>query len=191
MSFAKTTVLAMTVVGFFGAASSARSSVPLVLPRVTIGHYNGNTGVNLLQWDLTNGDVPAATVAGAPPAPTVFGPLVGNADNAKCVVGDTWGPILVNTGICGVGPGVAVVRLKTTVFNGPTITPPGCTSEILITGNTLGSLTVNHSGGSINIPNQTIPTSALGAPWAAQVTQRGPGGYKLSSALYGVVDACF
>ena len=37
----------------------------------------------------------AATVAGAPPAPTPFGPIVGNLDNAKCVVGDTWGPILL------------------------------------------------------------------------------------------------
>jgi hypothetical protein len=191
MSFARTITLASAVVCFFGTSFNARAIEPVALsPRATINHYNGNAGINSALWSLTNGDVPAATVAGAPPAPTVFGPLVGNADNAKCVVGDSWGPILVNTG-CGIGPGIAIIRLKTTAFNGPTVALPGCTSELLITGNALGSITVNHTGGPINVPNQPIPASALGASWAAQATRRSSGGLKLSSTIYGVVDACF
>ena len=191
MSFARTTALGAAVVCFFGASSSARSIEPgAPAPRATIGHYNGNTGINIRLWDLGNGDIPAATVAGAPPAPTVFGPLVGNADNAKCVVGSTWGPIL-SVGGCGIGPGDAIIRLKTTVFNGPSLALPGCAGELLITGTALGSVTASHAGGAINVPNQPIPAAALGAPWAAQAIVRGPGGLQLTSALYGVVDTCF
>jgi len=191
MSFARTAALGAAVACFFGASSSARLSAPRALaPRATIGHYNGNTGINIRLWDLSNGDIPAATVAGVPPAPTVFGPLVGNADNAKCVVGNSWGPIL-SVGGCGIGPGDAVIRLKTTVFNGPIVALPGCAGELLTTGNTLGSVIATHAGGAINVPNQSIPAAALGAPWAAQATVRGPGGLQLTSAIYGVVDACF
>jgi len=164
-----------------------------VSPRATIGHYNGNTGVNTPLWDLANGDVPLVVVAAAPPAPVAFGPLVGNADNAKAVAGQSWGPIL-NIGTCSVGPGLAVIRLRPTAFNGPSmVLPGGCISEVLQTGTLLGLINAPHAGVTCNVPNQLIPTSAVGSSWSAQATVRAPapGGMELSSVIYGVVDVCF
>src|SRR5262245_37147783 len=82
MSFHRPVVLAAVVVSLCSASSSTRlAATPAPSPRATIGHYNGDAGINIRLWSSTNGDVPPATIAGAPPAPTVFGPLVGNADN--------------------------------------------------------------------------------------------------------------
>jgi hypothetical protein len=185
-------VLAGGVVCTFGAFSSARLSAPLPpTPRATIAHYNGNTGVNTPLWDLTNGDVPPVFVGAACPPAAAFGPLVGNADNAKAVVGSTWGPIL-NIGTCATGVGAAIIRLRTNCINGPTVTLPGCTGELLIAGTLIATLNVPHNGIICNVPNQPIPTSAVGAPWAVQAQVRGSsGGVELSSTIYGVVDVCF
>jgi hypothetical protein len=183
-------LLAAVVVCLFGASSSARLTPPS--PRATIGHYNGNTGANTPLWSVANGDVPAAFVGAACPAAAAFGPLVGNADNAKAVAGQTWGPIL-NIGTCATGPGVAIVRLRTSCINGPSLTFPGpCTGEVLIGGTSLTTINVVHGGATANVPNMPIPTSAVGAAWAAQALVRGmSGGVELSSAIYGVVDVCF
>ena len=187
----------------FALATSAAAALALPLtpicaptpPRALIGHYNGNLGINTPLWDLTNGDVPAAVVAAAPPAAAVFGPVTGNADNAKAVVGQQWGPIL-NIGTCATGPGAVILRLRTAPINGPSTTLPGCVSEILIGGTQLGQVTAPHNGVICNIPNQLIPASALGSSWAAQATVRGAttagtAAIELSSALYGVVGLGF
>jgi hypothetical protein len=165
-------------------------------PRALIGHYNGNLGINTPLWDLTNGDVPAAVVAAAPPAPVVFGAIFGNLDNAKAVVGQQWGPIL-NIGTCAGGPGAVVVRMRTTCINGPNTTLlGGCVSEILNGGALLGLINAPHNGVISNIPNQLIPAAALGSSWAAQAlvrgaTTAGTPAIELSSALYGVVGLGF
>lgn len=165
-------------------------------PRALIGHYNGNLGINTPLWDLTNGDLPAAVVAAAPPAAAVFGPVFGNLDNAKAVVGQMWGPIL-NIGTCAQGPGAVVVRMRATCINGPNTTLLGpCVSEILTGGAQLGQITAPHNGVFSNIPNQLIPASTLGTSWAAQAlvrgqTSAGTGAMELSSALYGVVGLAF
>jgi len=166
-------------------------------PQALIGHYNGNLGINTPLWDLTNGDVPAAVVAAAPPAPAVFGPAFGNLDNAKAVVGQQWGPIL-DIGTCAGGPfGGVVVRMRATCINGPNATLLGpCVSEILNGGTQLGQINATHNGVISNIPNQLIPASALGVSWAAQAlvrgqTTAGTAALELSSALYGVVGLAF
>jgi hypothetical protein len=178
----------------FIATSTHARLAPLepLTPRATIGHYNGNLGINTPVWNVTNGDVPAAVTGAACPAPAIFGPLVGNPDNAKTVGGQTWGPIL-DIGTCTAGIGAGVVYMRTGCFNGPTLTlTGGCMSELLITGGSLAVLQVPHNGVILNIPNQLIPLSAIGAPWAAQVLVRGTSGTaELSTVLYGVVDACF
>jgi hypothetical protein len=182
-------VLAAAVSTFFGASSNARLAP--VVPRATIGHYNGNAAVNTPLWSLVNGDIPAAFVGAAPPLAAPFGPVIGNADNAKCVGGNTWGPIL-NIGTCVTGPGVAIIKLRTTCINGPTIALPGCLGEILISGNLVGTITANHLGVFCNVPNQPVPLTAVGASWSAQATVRGTsGGLELSSAIYGLIDVCF
>ena len=169
---------------------------PLAPPRATIGHYNGNAGINTPLWDLTNGDVPAAVIAAAPPAPGVFGPTVGNADNAKAVVGQQWGPIL-NIGTCAAGPGAAVIRLRSASISGPNVTLlGGCVSQVLIGGVQFGQITAPHNGVFCNVPNQLVPPGALGSTWAAQAVVRGAnsagvGAIELSSALYGVVGLAF
>ena len=160
-------------------------------PRATIGHYNGNLGINTPQWSLANGDVPLATIAAAPPAALAFGPLVGNIDNAKAVGGQSWGPIL-NIGTCVTGLGAGIVYLRTTAINGPNSTFGPCTSEILMGGPILAQLTVPHNGSILDIPSQPVPLAAVGSSWVAQVAVRGSvAGIELSSALYGVVDVCF
>lgn len=172
--------------------SATPPAPPALTPRALIGHYNGNLGINTPQWSLLNGDVPPATVAGLPPAPVVFGPLVGNLDNAKAVGGQTWGPIL-NIGTCATGAGAGIVFLRSTVVNGPNTTFGVCTSEILMAGPIIAQLQVPHAGGTLNIPNQAVPLAAVGSPWVCQVLVRGSVvvGTELSSALYGVVDVCF
>jgi hypothetical protein len=174
--------------------STSARLVPLVplTPRATIAHYNGNTGVNTPLWNVANGDVPAVVTGAACPAPAIFGPLVGNLDNAKAVVGQPWGPIL-DIGTCATGIGAGVVYMRTSCINGPSVAlPGGCPGELLITGNQLAVLQVPHNGVILNVPNMPIPTSALGLPWAMQALVRGTsGGAELSSVLYGVVDVCF
>jgi len=183
------------------AALAAALAAPLVRveppaafsPRATIAHYNGATGINIPQWDLTNGDVPLVVVAPGCPAPTIFGPTTGNADNAKAVGGQTWGPIL-NLGPCVTGPGVALVRLRPSCINGPSGTlPGGCPGQLLIAGAQIGSLTAQHNGVTCNVPNQAVPLAAIGASWAAQATisEFGTIRRELSTVIYGVVDACF
>lgn len=173
------------------AAPAPAAPAPLS-PRALIGHYNGNAGINTAQWSLVNGDVPAPVVAGVPPAPTVFGPLVGNADNAKAVGGQTWGPIL-NIGTCATGAGAGIVYLRSTAINGPNTTFGVCTSEVLMGGPIIAQLTVPHGGAFLNVPNQPVPLAAVGSPWVCQVLVRGSVvvGTELSTALYGVVDVCF
>lgn len=168
---------------------------PLVAfsPRATIAHYDGAAGVNSPLWDLTNGDVPLVVVSPSCPVPTVFGPTFPNADNAKAVGGQPWGPIL-NLGPCVTNPGVAVINLRLACANGPTFTlPGGCLGQILTAGTQLGTLIVPHNGLICNVPSQTVPLSAIGAPWCAQATIRefGTVRLELSSVIYGVVDACF
>jgi hypothetical protein len=154
-------------------------------------HYNGNAAVNTPLWSLANGDIPAATVGLACPPDVAFGPLVGNADNAKVVVGSTWGPIL-NIGTCAVGPGAVAFSLRPTCVNGPTLTMPGgCPGELLILGVVFASMVVAHGGVTCNIPNQPVPASALGLSWACQGFVRTATGSELSSVIYGVVDVCF
>ena len=186
--FTLSSFLVLTALG----ALRAEPPAPFT-PRATIGHYNGNTGVNTPLWSGVNGDVPAVVVAAAVPPAGVFGPLVGNADNAKAVVGQMWGPLL-NIGTCAVGAGVAIVRLRPTAINGPNVVlPGGCIGEVLHGGTLLGTINAPHGGVVCNVPNQPIPTSAIGMPWAAQATLRGaaPGGTELSSVIYGIVDICF
>jgi len=181
--------LALLAAGLF--LHPAPSAPTALSPRALIGHYNGNLGINTPQWSLANGDVPAVTVALAPPAPLVFGPLVGNLDNAKAVGGQTWGPIL-NIGTCATGPGAGIVYLRSTVLNGPNTTFGLCTSEILMGGPVIAQLQVPHGGATLNVPNQAVPLAAVGSPWVCQVLVRGTTfGTELSSALYGVVDVCF
>jgi hypothetical protein len=167
-------------------------SAPLT-PRATIAHYNGATGTNVPLWDLTNGDVPTVVVAPACPAPAAFGPTTGNADNAKAVGGQQWGPIL-NLGTCVTGPGMALIRLRVSCVNGPTFTlPGGCLGQVLQASVLLGAVNAPHNGVICNVPNQAVPLSAIGAPWAAQATvsEFGTTRRELSSVIYGVVDACF
>jgi len=192
-------LLCVSTVAAFGFAWLPREplapAAPLS-PRATIAHYNGNAGINTPLWSTINGDVPAVVVAAACPAPVAFGPLIGNADNAKAVVGQMWGPIL-DIGTCASGPGNAVIRLRPSCINGPSVTlPGGCVSEVLINGPLLASLVVGHNGVFCNVPNQSIPTSAIGLSWAAQATVSGANSagttaLELSSVLYGVVDICF
>ena len=169
---------------------------PVPPPRATIGHYNGNLGINTPLWDMSNGDVPAAVVAAAPPAPVVFGPIVGNAFNAKAVAGQMWGPTL-NIGTCAGGPGAAVIRLRTTAINGPSVTLlGGCISEVLIGGTALGQITAPHNGIICNVPGQLIPPGAVGSSWAAQAVVRGAStagtaAIELSSTIYGIADIAF
>lgn len=172
-------------------AATPEPAAPLT-PRALIGHYNGNTGINTAQWSLVNGDTPAPTVAPLPPAPITFGPLIGNADNAKAVAGQSWGPLL-NLGVCVTTPGVGIVFLRTTVVNGPNWTFGLCTSEILMAGTVLAQLQVPHNGVLLDVPSQPVPTAAIGNAWVSQVLLRGSGvvGAEFSSALYGVVDSCF
>ena len=168
-------------------------SAPVVLtPRATIAHYNG-AGVNIPTWDLANGDVPAAVVGPSCPPDTVFGPTTGNADNAKAVGGQTWGPIL-NLGGCITTPGFAVIRLRRLCANGATLTlPGGCPGQILQASPLVGSFNANHNGVFCNVPNQTVPLAAIGSQWSVQATVREFGTVRaeLSSVIYGVVDACF
>lgn len=162
-------------------------------PRATIAHYNGAAGTNIPLWDLTNGDVPLVVVAPGCPAPTIFGPTTGNADNAKAVGGQQWGPIL-NLGPCVTGPGIAQIRLRLSCANGPTFTlPGGCPGQILQAGTLIGTLNVQHNGVTCNVTNQTVPLSAIGAPWSAQanIGEFGTVRRELSSVIYGVVDTCF
>jgi hypothetical protein len=175
-----------------GSTSARLAPLEPLTPRATIGHYNGNLGINTPVWNLANGDIPAPVTGAACPAPAIFGPLVGNLDNAKTVGGQLWGPIL-DIGTCTGGTGAGVVYMRTGCINGPTLTlTGGCMSELLITGGSLAVLQVPHNGVILNIPNQLIPLTAIGAPWAAQVLVRGmSGGAELSTVLYGVVDACF
>ena len=189
----------LLAIGTFTALALAwmpREPLAPLSPRATIAHYNGSTGINTPLWNLANGDVPAAVVAAACPLPVAFGPLVGNADNAKAVAGQSWGPIL-NIGTCASGSGNAVIRLRTACVNGPSVTlPGGCLSKVLIAGTLLGSLVVPHNGVTCNVPNQLIPTSAVGSAWAAQATVNGGSATgvvasELSSVIYGVVDVCF
>jgi len=169
---------------------------PPAPPRALIGHYNGNAGINTPLWDLTNGDVPAAVVALAPPLPAVFGPTVGNADNAKAVINQTWGPIL-NIGTCAGGPGAAIIRLRAAPISGPTVTLLGpCISQVLIGGVQLGQIVAAHNGIICNVPNQLVPPGALGSTWAAQAVVRGANSagvpaIELSSTIYGVVGLAF
>jgi len=162
-------------------------------PRATIAHYNGATGINIPLWDLTNGDVPLVVVAPGCPAPAIFGPTTGNADNAKAVGGQFWGPIL-NLGTCVTGPGIAQVRLRLACANGASVTlPGGCPGQILQAGTLLGTLNTQHNGVFCNFTNQAVPISAIGAPWSAQATigEFGTVRRELSSVIYGVVDTCF
>ena len=173
---------------------SPRVEPPAFAPRATIAHYNGAAGVNVPQWDLTNGDVPVAVVSPSCPTPAPFGPTTGNADNAKAVASQQWGPIL-NLGTCVTGPGVAVIRMRPTCVNGTTITlPGGCGSgQILQAGTLLATLNAPHNGVVCNVPNQAVPASAVGFAWTAQATIREFGTVRaeLSSLLYGVVDIAF
>jgi hypothetical protein len=161
-------------------------------PRATIAHYNGATGINAPLWDLTNGDVPTVVVAPTCPVPTPFGPTTGNADNAKPVGGQQWGPIL-NLGTCVTGPGVAVIRLRLSCANGPSVTLGGCPAQVLQAGALVGTLNALHNGVICNVPNQAVPLAAIGAPWSVQATvsEFGTVRRELSSVIYGVVDACF
>ena len=169
---------------------------PLAPPRATIGHYNGNAGINTPLWDLANGDVPPAVVALVPPLPAVFGPTVGNADNAKAVINQPWGPIL-NIGTCAGGPGAAIIRLRSTPINGPNVTLLGpCLSQVLIGGVQFGQIVTAHNGVICNVPNQLVPPGALGSTWAAQAVVRGAStagtaAIELSSTIYGVVGLGF
>ena len=162
-------------------------------PRATIAHYNGATGVNLPLWDLSNGDVPAVVVNPTCPTPAPFGPTTGNTDNAKAVASQQWGPIL-NLGTCVTGPGNAFIRLRPTCVNGTTLTlPGGCLGQVLQAGALLGMITAPHNGVTCNVPNQAIPTSAVGFAWTAQASVREFGTVRteLSSLLFGVVDIAF
>ena len=180
-------LLALTL---FLPAATPEPSAPLS-PRATIGHYNGNLGINTPLWSTVIGDLPAATVAGAPPAPTVFGPIIGNPDNAKAVGGQSWGPIL-NIGTCVTGIGAGIVYLRSTVVNGPNTTFGICTSEILMGGPILAQLQVAHNGVILNVPPQPVPAAAIGSSWVSQALVRGAvSGAELSSAIYGTVDVCF
>jgi len=161
-------------------------------PRATIAHYNGS-GVNIPAWDLVNGDVPAVVLGPTCPVPTPFGPTTGNADNAKAVGGQPWGPIL-NLGGCITTPGFAVIRLRRLCLNGATLTlPGGCLGQILQSGTLLGTVNANHNGFTCNVPNQLVPLAAIGSAWSVQATVRefGVVNAELSTVLYGVVDACF
>ena len=186
------TVAAFTAPAFRVAPSAPEPLAPFA-GRATIAHYDGATGVNVPLWDVTNGDVPAVVVAPTCPAATAFGPTTGNADNAKVVGGQQWGPIL-NLGVCVTNPGFAVIRLRVACANGPTLTlPGGCHAQILQQGILLGTIQAPHNGLVCNVPNQSVPLSAIGANWSAQATihEGGTVVTELSSVIYGTVDATF
>ncbi|MEQ1892578.1 MAG: hypothetical protein ABL998_08565 [Planctomycetota bacterium] len=183
--------LPLLTLALFLPAAKPEPAAPLS-PRATIGHYNGNLGINTPQWSLINGDIPAAVVAAAPPAPIVFGPLVSVGANAKAVGGQNWGPVL-NIGTCAASPGVGIVYLRTTPINGPNMTIGICTSEILMGGPTLAQLPVPFAGTTLLVPPQPVPLAAIGSNWVSQVLVRGGtvSGAELSTAIYGTVDVCF
>lgn len=185
-------LLVLSVLPLF-VAPRVEPPAPLAFtPRATIAHYNG-LGVNVPSWDLTNGDVPAVVTGLSCPTPTIFGPTTGNADNAKAVGGQSWGPIL-NLGTCVTNPGIAVIRLKRLCANGASLTlPGGCPGQILQAGPTVATLNANHNGVICNVPNQPVPLAAIGAQWSVQAVVREFGTVRaeLSTVLYGVVDTCF
>jgi len=183
--------LSLLALGLLLPSAAPEPAAPLT-PRATIGHYNGNLGINTAQWSLANGDVPPITVAGAPPAPITFGPLVSVGANAKAVGGQNWGPVL-NVGSCAGNPGVGIVYLRTTAINGPNTTIGICTSEILMGGPILAQLQVPYAGPTLIVPPQPVPLAAVGSNWVSQVLMRGSpvAGAELSTAIYGTVDVCF
>jgi len=108
----------------------------------------------------------------------------------KVVPGVSWTAPLSLGHSHGTG-GVAVLKLRTGVVNGPNSTSPlgGRLTEILISGPLLGVLSGAHNGSTGGIPPQPIPDDlALGGlTWAAQYTVSGGGFIDLSRAAFGVV----
>lgn len=116
-----------------------------------------------------------------------------NADTltpVKVVLGANWTAPLSLGHPHGTG-GVAVLKIRTGVVNGPNTPSPmgGRLSEILISGPLLGVLNGAHDGSTGGIAPQPIPDDlALGGlSWAAQYTVSGGGFVDLSRAAFGVV----
>lgn len=104
--------------------------------------------------------------------------------------GQTWSAPLTLGNAHGAG-GAAVLKVRTSVVNGPTVTSPvgGRPVEALIAGPLLATIPGSHNGTSGGIAPVLIPnqSSLLGLPWSAQYTVSGGGFVDLSRAVFGIV----
>jgi len=116
-----------------------------------------------------------------------------NADSIaaqSAILGSTWSAPLTIGHPHGAG-GVLVLNVRTTTFNGPSLTSPvgGRLTEALVAGPLLARLIGSHDGVSGDIPLQLVPDQFFlaGMAWAAQYTVIGGGFADLSKAVSGVV----
>jgi len=151
---------------------------PLVVGNVTIG---GAT--------VRNATLPGPFTATA----SVFAGDGVNLDLVTPVpvrLGQVWNAPLTLGNAHGAG-GAAVLKVRTSVVNGPTVTSPvgGRPVEALIAGPLLATIPGNHNGTSGGIATLLIPnrSSLLGLSWSAQYTVSGGGFVDLSRAVFGIV----
>ena len=151
-----------------------------------IGHYNGNCAANVDLW--IGGDVPAAAVGAVPPPALAYVGL----PVSSAIIGTTAVWTLSINHAHGTS-GVAVVKVRRSVINGPCVnSPTGTLAEVLISGPLYFSASATHTGqGSTAVWNVVVPNllTLVGVNWAAQATILGGGVADLSSCLYGVVGS--
>lgn len=110
----------------------------------------------------------------------------------KMILGQSWSAPLTLGHAHGTG-GVATLRIRSGVVNGPNFSSPigGRTTENLINGPLLAVRAGTHDGstggfGSLLVPGDLCLT---GVPWAAQYTVIGGGFGDFSKAVFGVIAA--